>query len=129
MPRVGTGAHPRLGSGDVRALGIRQVYAEHGSFVARCARHQRVAAAEVEDVVHDVFLVVHARLRDFDPERATLRSWLYGISRRVIAQRTEMGRLAARTLINQIEAKNAAPSKISLDTRLIVRESCAPYHA
>ena len=36
--------------------------------------------------------------RDFDPERATLRSGLYGISRRVIAQRERSRRRAVHRL-------------------------------
>jgi RNA polymerase sigma-70 factor (ECF subfamily) len=76
VPRVVESAHS----------GFAEVYRTHANFVVRCARHQRVPVGEVEDIVHDVFLVVHHRFADFDPERATLRSWLYGITRRVVSQ-------------------------------------------
>ncbi len=64
---------------------LAAVYREQLDFVDRSARHLGVPSAQVDDVVHDVFLVVHRRLADFDPEAgATLRSWLYGITRRVV---------------------------------------------
>lgn len=60
-----------------------EVYRDHADFLLRCARQMGVPPQFAEDVVHDVFLVVHTRLDDFDPARASLRSWLYGILRRV----------------------------------------------
>ncbi len=41
-------------------------------------------------------------------------------------QRNEMGRMAARALIGQIESAEVAPSRFRLETSLIVRDSCAP---
>ncbi len=72
------------------------VYRDHVDFVVRIARHLSVPAAHVEDVVHDVFLVVHRRLPDYDP-RGSLRSWLYGITSRVVMHhRRKAGRLSRR---------------------------------
>ncbi len=56
-------------------------YREHADFVVRVACQYGVDAAHVEDVVHDVFLVVHRRWHEYDGR--SLRSWLYGIARRV----------------------------------------------
>jgi RNA polymerase sigma-70 factor (ECF subfamily) len=39
----------------------------------------------VEDVVQDVFVVVHRRLGEFDATRASIRTWLFGILRRTVA--------------------------------------------
>jgi RNA polymerase sigma-70 factor (ECF subfamily) len=58
------------------------VYRAHADFVYRIACQLGVAAAHVEDVVHDVFLVVHRRLQEYDGR--SMRSWLYGITRRVV---------------------------------------------
>jgi RNA polymerase sigma-70 factor (ECF subfamily) len=58
----------------------------------------RVGPEHVEDVVHDVFLVVHVRLPDFEPDRATLRSWLYGILRRVVSHHRRGAARAQRRL-------------------------------
>jgi RNA polymerase sigma-70 factor (ECF subfamily) len=43
---------------------------------------QRTEAAAVDDAVQDVFIVVHRRLTEFEG-RSSLRSWLFGIARRV----------------------------------------------
>ena len=85
-------------SGTPSAPTWEQVYVCHADFVLRCARRMGVPPQYEEDVVHDVFLVVHARLPDFEPERATLRSWLYGILRRVYSHRRRSLRRSARRL-------------------------------
>ena len=60
------------------------VYQQHFDFVWRLARRLGVAPASVDDVVQDVFVVVHRRLATFEG-RSTMRSWLYGIVRRVVS--------------------------------------------
>jgi RNA polymerase sigma-70 factor (ECF subfamily) len=52
--------------------------------VWRVVRRLGIADAAVEDVMHDVFLVVHRRLPDFDG-RASMTTWLYNIARGVAA--------------------------------------------
>ena len=59
-------------------------YREHHSFVWRILRHLGVAPAQLDDRLQDVFLVVHRRWHSFDPA-SSMRSWLYGICRRVAA--------------------------------------------
>lgn len=60
------------------------VYREHFAFAWRTARRMSVREANVDDVVQDVFVVVHRRLRDYDG-RTSMRGWLYGILVRVVA--------------------------------------------
>ena len=48
-------------------------------------RRLGVSAADVEDAVHDVFVVAHRRYETYDPSRP-LRPWLLGIAFRVAAQ-------------------------------------------
>lgn len=62
---------------------LEQVYREHADFVWRLLRHFSVADASRDDVFHEVFLVVHRRLADHDG-RASLRTWLFGITRNVV---------------------------------------------
>jgi RNA polymerase sigma-70 factor (ECF subfamily) len=64
------------------AMTLAAVYREHAGFVWRVVRRLGVPEAALEDVVHDVFLVVHRRLREFDG-RAALTTWLFGIARGV----------------------------------------------
>jgi RNA polymerase sigma-70 factor, ECF subfamily len=68
------------------ALTVEAVYREHVRFVWRCLARLGIAPEEIEDAAHEVFLVVHRRLPDFDG-RAPLRSWLYGIARGVASNR------------------------------------------
>jgi len=64
-------------------LRFSAVYREHVRYVWRVGRGMGVSTLHIDDVVHDVFLVVRRRLPDFDPRRS-LRAWLAGITRRVV---------------------------------------------
>lgn len=59
-------------------------YREHHDFVWRILRYFGVPSAALDDKVQDVFLVAYRRWADLDPT-ASLRSWLFGIARRVAA--------------------------------------------
>jgi len=57
-------------------------YQQHFGFAWACLRRLGVPPADLEDVTHDVFLVVHRRRAEL--ARATSpRGWLFGIVRRV----------------------------------------------
>ena len=49
---------------------FEQVYSEYSAFVWRNARRLGVPSSGAEDVVQDVFIVVHRRLPDFDSRTA-----------------------------------------------------------
>src|SRR5688572_4620406 len=65
-------------------LALADVYRTHAGFVWRVLRSLGVPDEALDDLVHDVFLVVHRRLGEFDG-RAAMTSWLYGIARGVAA--------------------------------------------
>jgi len=58
------------------------VYRENVRYVWRCVRHLGVRESEVEDLTHEVFLVIGRKLATFE-QRSTLRTWIYGITIRV----------------------------------------------
>lgn len=58
------------------------VYRAEFGFVWRLFRRLGVPTATIEDACHDLFVVVHRRLADYDPTRP-LRPWLAGIAYRV----------------------------------------------
>jgi RNA polymerase sigma-70 factor, ECF subfamily len=60
-----------------------KLYRLHFDFVWRCARAFGSTPEEVDDVVQDVFMVVQRRFADLRDE-AHARSWVYGITRRVV---------------------------------------------
>jgi RNA polymerase sigma-70 factor, ECF subfamily len=66
--------------------GFDAIYAEHFPFVWRCARSLGVPGELLDDVVQDVFLVVHRQLSTFRAD-SSVRTWLYGILRRVASNR------------------------------------------
>ncbi|MGB1275181.1 MAG: RNA polymerase sigma factor [Nannocystaceae bacterium] len=79
------------------SLSLAEVYREYADFVWRMARRQGVAACELEDVVHDVFLVVHRRLSDYDG-RAGMKTWLFHLTRGVVSNRRRGQHREARRL-------------------------------
>jgi RNA polymerase sigma-70 factor (ECF subfamily) len=60
------------------------IYREHFRFVWRTARRLGVDGAWLDDAVQDTFVVVHRRLSDFRGS-SSVKTWLYGIVRRVVA--------------------------------------------
>lgn len=59
------------------------VYREHFRFAWRLCRSLGVSAADVDDVVHDVFIIVRRRLAERDPA-IPLRAWLGRVVRNVV---------------------------------------------
>jgi RNA polymerase sigma-70 factor (ECF subfamily) len=63
---------------------FRQVYDQYFDFVWTCARRLGVPMDAIDDVVQEIFIVVHARLPTVE-RPASLRSWLYGVVRRTVS--------------------------------------------
>lgn len=61
-----------------------EIYLGHFRYVGSQLRRLGIGEADLPDVTQDVFVVVHRRLGDFDPERP-IRPWLFGILFRVAA--------------------------------------------
>lgn len=82
-------------------LTVADVYRAHADFVWRVVQRLGVPPHEAEDVVHEVFLIVHRRLSEFDG-RGAITSWLYAIGRGVAAN-YRRGHLRAARRIDQVE--------------------------
>src|SRR5277367_3211961 len=65
------------------SLAFAAIYQEYFDFVWRSARGLGVEAATLDDVVQEIFVVVHRRLAEFG-ERSTLRTWISGIALNVV---------------------------------------------
>lgn len=64
---------------------FRELFVAHAPMVWRAARHLGVAAADLEDICQEVFVVVHRRLPEFDlAGSADIRTWLYAICANVV---------------------------------------------
>jgi RNA polymerase sigma-70 factor (ECF subfamily) len=64
---------------------LDELFSQHLHFIWRVLSRHGIAAADVEDAAQEVFLTAHRRLSDFDPARASPRTWLYAIAVRVAA--------------------------------------------
>ncbi len=71
-------------SQDAASGGVSKIHAEHASFVWLTLQRLGVSDADVEDLLQEVFVVVHRRLSSFDGS-AKMTSWLFGICLRVAA--------------------------------------------
>lgn len=72
------------------------LYRRHVADVSRWVRRFGVAPPDVEDVVHDVFVVAFRRQSDFDPGRAAFGTWLFGVTAKVVQARRRRERWRAR---------------------------------
>lgn len=101
---------PWVGS---RAPDFGAVYQENVNLVWRALRRYGVPDAAIDDALQDVFLVVHARLASFEG-RSSLRTWTFGIARRVArdhrpSARREAEGLSADTLEGLPDAATTSP--------------------
>ena len=78
-----------------------EMYAMQYIEVWRMLQRLRVPEADLADAVHDVFVVVHQKLSDYDPQRPLL-AWLYGIAYRIAC---EDRRRLRRTPLAQAEVE------------------------
>jgi RNA polymerase sigma-70 factor (ECF subfamily) len=76
-------AHDALGDSHAQPWTFDAVYHRHAAFVWRNASRLGVPPSVVEDVMQEVFLVVHRRLPEFE-ERTSVRAWLSAILIRVV---------------------------------------------
>ena len=83
LPAIGEGLGALEAASPRVALDVAAVYQGHFDFVWRTAKRLGVQGAHVDDVVQEVFIVVHRRAAEFEG-RSALRTWLFGITRRVV---------------------------------------------
>jgi RNA polymerase sigma-70 factor (ECF subfamily) len=70
-------------AGAIAARSLEGLYRAHAATVARWAAHLGGPPVDIEDAVHEVFLVVSKRLPEFRGD-AKITTWLYGITERVV---------------------------------------------
>jgi RNA polymerase sigma-70 factor (ECF subfamily) len=104
------------GSGGALAGTLAEIYHAHFHFVWRNAGRLGVPEASLDDVVQDVFIVVHRRLADYDG-RVPLRAWIFGILVRVVrGHRRTFQRKSARLVPlsqERVVATDPTPSDLA----------------
>jgi RNA polymerase sigma-70 factor (ECF subfamily) len=106
------------------APSFAQLYQEYFDFVWRSARRLGVGDEAIEDLVQEVFVIVHRRLPGFEG-RSALRTWLYGIILRVVR---EHRRTTHRADARRGAASDEACEKVADRSRL-PDERCALVQA
>jgi RNA polymerase sigma-70 factor, ECF subfamily len=78
-----------------------QIYKGHFNFVWSCTRRLGVNESEIDDVVQEIFIVIHRRIHTLEQPQA-LRSWIYGIVRRTVStyHRAKRAKVASTTTLN-----------------------------
>jgi RNA polymerase sigma-70 factor, ECF subfamily len=92
---------------------LQTIYKEYFDFVWSSARHLGATGDAIDDVVQDVFIVIHHKLATLQRPEA-LRSWIYGIVRRTVSdyRRSRRTRDAAGARLGA-EFKSNRPSQPS----------------
>jgi RNA polymerase sigma-70 factor, ECF subfamily len=76
---------------------FREIFAAHLRFVWRVVSAHGVRPGDAEDASQEVFLIAHRRYDDWDPARAAVRTWLYGIAVRVAANHRRLSHVRHET--------------------------------
>jgi RNA polymerase sigma-70 factor (ECF subfamily) len=72
-------------------VSLAAIFDQHFDFVWSTLQRLGVREADLEDLAHEVFLKVHARLSDYDRARP-IRPWLFGFAYRVAADHRRLAR-------------------------------------
>jgi RNA polymerase sigma-70 factor (ECF subfamily) len=83
-------------------LDLAAVYAREFDWVWQTLRRMGVAARNLPDVTHDVFVVVHRRADRYDPARP-LRPWLFGVAYRVARDHLALARNRREDITDAID--------------------------
>ncbi len=86
-----------------------EIYRSELAYVWKTLRRLGAPPPDLEDLAHDVFVVVHRHLGEYDPTRP-LRPWLFGIALRVVSDYRRLGRNQRELLGERGEPVDAAPT-------------------
>jgi len=113
---------PAVTTASVPALSFDAIYSDNFDFVWRTVRRLGVADRNVDDAVQDVFIVVHRRRSEFEG-RSTVKTWLFGIARRVAHdhRRRAMRKENDRELPEAIADAHAPSPRDAAETAQAVR--------
>lgn len=95
---------------------FESLYRQYFDFVWASVRRLGVDEESVDDVVQEVFIVIHGRLHTLErPE--SLRSWIYGVVRRTVSGHRRARRskaVAGMVLQPEVETASLGPSPSAL---------------
>jgi RNA polymerase sigma-70 factor (ECF subfamily) len=91
------------------AIDFDEMFKAHFEYVWHSLRRLGVQERDLEDVVHDVFITVHPRLRAYDPSRP-LRPWLFAFACRAASDYRRQARHRVKLTDNIGIARDPAPA-------------------
>lgn len=99
------------------------VFREHAPFAWRCLRRLGVAPGDVDDVCQEVFLVVHRKLSELDPD-VSPRGWIYGVCVKKASDHRRLAHKKREKLSDVLPEPEATASgaDASLDSRRALRK-------
>ena len=91
------------------------VYEEQFEFVWTSVQRLGVDASAIDDVVQEVFIVIHARLHTLQHPEA-LRSWVYGVVRRTVStyRRSRRTRAIVSATADGLEVESPGPTPFDI---------------
>jgi RNA polymerase sigma-70 factor, ECF subfamily len=84
-------ASPEPTQGPSPGPDLSVIFDQHFDYVWNTLYRLGIRASDLEDLAHEVFLKVHARLKDYDAGRP-IRPWLFGFAYRVAADHRRLAR-------------------------------------
>ena len=103
------------------------VYEAQFNFVWTSVQRLGVDAGAIDDVVQEVFIVIHSRLHTLQHPEA-LRSWVYGVVRRTVSSyhRARRARVNISTTADGLEVESPGPTPFDVaqtnsDMQLVAR--------
>lgn len=88
---------------------LQEVFRAEASYVWNTLRRLGVRTSDLEDVTHDVFVVVHRKWSDYDPARP-LRPWLFGIALRVASDYRRSARVQRERVTDELDREGFTPA-------------------
>jgi RNA polymerase sigma-70 factor (ECF subfamily) len=92
------------------------VYQQYLDFVWSSVRHLGIGSESIDDVVQEVFIVIHAKLHTLRQPEA-LRSWIYGVVRRTVSthRRAQRVKETSGAAYQKLEASAGSASTTPLE--------------
>ena len=109
------------------ALSPDHLYTSHFAFVWRNLRRMGVPEQLLEDAAQDVFMAVHQRFHTYDPSRAAIETWLFGILLRVASyhRRTLRRRLARIVPWSKLDAPQSIAAEDDSPAEVVAKRQAA----
>lgn len=112
---------PDVGAAD---FDLAALFRAHHTFVWRVVRRLGVDDGSIDDVVQEVFVVMHRRRHEFD-RRSAPRALLFGIARRIAGRARQRPRPPGLTLVEDAPSRDRDPEQAALldEQAAVVRDA------